>query len=285
MSLPLLELLLLSLPLVLGAYLSFSLMKLPDLSIESAYLFGAVAAISMQDLPLPEGGLGILILIGASLLGGALVGVVSSALNQLFRLPYLLAAIITNGLFHGLTQFTLGQPLLSFRLSMDGGSELSFLLLVGVVLCLILLIVLRSQLGVSFAIYGNNPQFFTSHGISTRFVVMAGVCLADACAGLGGYLFAQSNGFVDLSMGYGVVLFCLTSLMLGKVVIPTAKPSLATPLVGVIFALVIQQLLLNLGLDLKYFNAFQALFLVVALLILNRKKQFSIQQLTDHLGV
>lgn len=268
-----LEQALIALPLIVGAYLTLSLLKLPDFSIESAYLFGAVAAFLAQDLPLP---FVILIAMG----GGMIVGTVVSVLNQLLHIPFLLAAIVTNGVFHGLTQYFLGTSMASFRLVFPI-SELTLLLCVAAGILLIFSFGMRSQFGYSLAIYGNNPHFFQHHSISGRYIVFLGVILGHACAGLSGFLFAQSNGFVDLTMNFGVILLCLTTLMIGKFFLSTPRPHLLIPLIGVVIFFLIQQSLLRMGLNLKYFNAFQALFILVILYFGHRKHTLTL----DHLGV
>lgn len=275
----LLEQMLLALPLVLGAYISYSLLKLPDLSLESAYLFGAVSAVIAQE---HGGGLAVILL--AAIAGGALVGLMSSALNQFFKLPFLLASIITNGLFHGLTQFCLGTSLLSIRSQGPAALDSLYgLLAIGSLLTILLGLGLRSQLGVSYAIFGNNPAFFRHYGISMKYIVMSGVILADSLAGISGYLFAHANGFVDLSMAYGLVLLCITALVLGKVTIP--KPRILIPLAGLLGYFILQHLLLAIGMNLKYFNAFQALFVLTALLLYNKRLALTQSRQIDHLGV
>jgi putative ABC transport system permease protein len=253
-----LEQALIALPLVIGAYFTLSLLKLPDFSVESAYLFGAVAAFLTQDLPLP------LVLLSA-MCGGMIVGITVSFLNQILRIPFLLAAIVTNGLFHGITQYLLGTSVSSFHLALPM-SELTLILCAATLLLLIFGFSIRSQLGYSWAIYGNNTQFFNNHhNISGRYVVFSGVIVGHGCAGISGFLFAQSNGFVDLTMNFGIILLCLTAIMIGKLLIPTYRPNLLVPLIGVAAFFLIQQTLLRMGLNLKYFNAFQALFIFVIL--------------------
>jgi len=273
MILPILDQLLIALPLALGAYLTLSLLKLPDFSIESAYLFGAVMAYLAQDLPLPW------VLLSAGF-GGAFVGIIVTSLNQYLKLPFLLAAIITNGVFHGLTQYLLGTSLQSFH-PLLGISEPIFLSIVSVGLIAIVAILLFSQLGYSLAIYGHNPHFFQHHPVSGRYVLFSGVLLGHACAGIAGFLFSLSNGFVDLTMNYGIILLSLSALILGKSFIRTNKPNLLIPLVGLFAYFCIQQILLHVGLNLKYFNSFQALCILGALGLFQWKKKISI----DHLGV
>jgi putative tryptophan/tyrosine transport system permease protein len=273
MIFPILDQALIALPLLIGAYITLSLLKLPDFSIESAYLFGAVMAYVGKDLSWP------LILLNA-LIGGVIVGALVSTLNQYLRLPFLLAALITNGLFHGLTQYVLGTSMKSFHpVSMP--SEHALFALIGVGLIGIIGFGLRSQLGYSWAIYGNNPLFFHHHPTSGRYVTFFGVMIGHGCAGIGGSLFALSNGFVDLTMNFGVILFCLTALILGKSCIRTHRPNILVPLVGLIAYFCVQQTLLRMGLNLQYFNAFQALFILTLLSVFQKKRK----KLIGHLGV
>lgn len=264
---------LIALPLVLGAYLTISLLKLPDFSIESAYLFGAVAAFLARELPLP-------LVLFSAMCGGMIVGLVVSFLNQMLRIPFLLAAIVTNGLFHGLTQYCLGTSVKSFQISLPL-SELTLLIGIAAIVLMVLGFGVRSQLGYSFAIYGNNPQFFRNHHQSGRYVVFSGVMLGHGCAGISGFLFAQSNGFVDLTMNFGVILLCLTAMMIGKFFFSGPRPNILIPLAGVTMFFLIQQSLLRMGLNLKYFNAFQAIFILAILYLSHRKQTVTL----DHLGV
>lgn len=273
MMFPIIEQILIALPLVIGAYFTLSLLKLPDFSIESAYLFGAVTAFLARDFSLP------VMLISASC-GGMLVGAIVCTLNQFLRLPFLLAAIVTNGLFHGLTQYLLGTSMASFHPTLLL-QEVTILSLVGVSLISIFSLGVRSQLGYSFAIYGNNPHFFHNHHVSGSYVKYFGVMIGHGCAGIGGFLFALSNGFVDLSMNFGVILLCLTALILGKLLIRSVNPNILIPLVGVLAYFCIQQTLLRLGLNLKYYNAFQALFILTILFVGHRQQKLTL----DHLGV
>jgi putative tryptophan/tyrosine transport system permease protein len=273
MILPILDQALMLLPLLIGAYITLSLLKLPDFSIESAYLFGAVMAYLAKDLALP-------FVILSSILGGAVVGAIVSALNQCLKLPFLLAAIITNGLFHGLTQYLLGTSLKSFHPPFLLAEHTIFIL-VGIGVVGITALMLRSQLGYSLAIYGNNPLFFQHHPISGRYVTFCGVMAGHACAGIAGFLFALSNGFVDLTMNFGIILLCLTALILGKSFIRTHLPNILVPLTGLVTYFCVQQTLLHFGLNLKYFNAFQAVVILGMLCLFQRKKKIPL----DHLGV
>jgi putative ABC transport system permease protein len=276
-------------PLILGAYISVSLMKLPDLSIESAYVFGAILAAKMLpffiNLPSP---LILIIMSCISLIGGACVGAVSGLLTQKARIPHLLSSIITIGIFHGISQLVAGV-----YVSLSGYTnvltfdciplhpELPILVIIFIACSIAAMYFFTTELGYSLAVFGNNPSFFAHYGISTMYVFMMGLVIANACAGLSGYLCAQSNGFADISMGFGKLLLCVTALILGKI-IPTKIISLIPAVSGVFAYFALQQLLLKVGFDLRYFTMVQALVIVVILIVQHRKKE---NLHIDHLGV
>ena len=293
MILVIIEQTMLHLPLMFGAYISFSLLKVPDLSIETAYVVGAIFSsyplLGMSTLP---GGIMMITVICTSLIGGALVGMVSSLLTQKAHFPHLLSSIVTFGLFHGINQFvsSVYVSLSAARnpLTLCGvvpqHPELVMLIGIGVLVTVLMYGLFRTQIGYSYAVYGNNPQFFSNYGISTSFVFVTGIMIANALAGLSGYLFAQSNSFIELNMGVGKVLLCITALILGKSLVSTKKPfSLYIPLVGTSAYFAMQQVLLKMGFNLKYFTAVQAL-LVLCILVYTYRKQPQ-RSIHDNLGV
>lgn len=264
---------LLMLPLIMGAYITLSLLKVPNFSLESAYLFGGVAAYLSGELQMP-------LVILAAMGGGMTVGLTVSIFNQILKVPYLLAAIVTNGLYHGVTQYLLDSSSANIHVTAPVG-EIPLLLITNESAVALFACLLRSQLGYSFAIYGNNPRFFANHRVSEKFVLTFGIMTGHALAGVSGFLFAHANGFIDLTMNYGIILMCLTALMIGKLAFRAYKPNSLTPLLGITAFFIIQQSLLCLGLNLKYFNAFQALFVLSIVVVGYRKKTIHL----DHLGV
>ena len=293
MILVIIEQTMLHLPLMFGAYISFSLLKVPDLSIETAYVVGAIFSsyplLGMSTLP---GVIMMITVICTSLIGGALVGMVSSLLTQKAHFPHLLSSIVTFGLFHGINQFvssvyvslSVARNPLALCDVVPQHPELVMLIGIGVLVAMLMYGLFRTQIGYSYAVYGNNPQFFSNYGISTSFVFITGIMIANAVAGLSGYLFAQSNSFIELNMGVGKALLCITALILGKSLVSTKKPfSLYIPLVGTSAYFAVQQVLLKMGFNLKYFTAVQSL-LVLCILIYTYRQQPQ-RSIHDNLGV
>src|SRR5271157_514723 len=90
------EQLFLYIPLIIGAYISFSLMKLPFLSIEAALVSGAIMASKVLLLMPNAHPLIILAVVClASLISGGLVGGMVAALVMYAKIPQLLANILT----------------------------------------------------------------------------------------------------------------------------------------------------------------------------------------------
>jgi putative ABC transport system permease protein len=280
---------LLHFPLILGAYISISLMKVPDLSLDSAYVFGAIlASITVPTVQHMPCAVALLVIISASLIGGACVGLVSSLLTQKARLPHLLSSLITIGIFHGISQLVAGVYVsLSGYINMleldiiPLHPELPILTLIFCILTCVAIYFFKTELGYSLAVFGNNPNFFAHYGISSSYIFMVGIIVANACAGLSGYLFAQSNGFADINMGFGKILLCVTAIILGKSV-HNKTLSVMTPIAGLLSYFTLQQLLLKVGFDLRYFTMIQAL-VIVAILITHYKRNESLN--SDHLGV
>ena len=291
MILIILEQALIHVPLMCAAYISFSLLKVPDLSLESAYVSGALAtSLCLSIAPVVQSnGVLLVLLICISLISGALVGLVAGLLTRLLAIPHLLSAIITNGIFWGVNQILVGtylslsglrNPLIINLVARH--PELPLLLLIGITVVCVMFFVCQTQLGYSFAVFGTAPHFFRHYGINADYVFIVGLCVSNALAGLTGYLFAQSTGFADINMGFGKTLFCITALMLGKTVCIAKKPIVIwVPIIGGIFYFVMQQLLLKVGFNLKYFTMVQALLVLLILIVHTRKSGETI----DYLGV
>ena len=279
-------------PLVLGSYCTFSLMKVPDLSLEAAYVCGSIVGARMLILtnswPLF---LCMPLTILASIVGGLLVGLTSSLLTHKAKFPHLLSSILTMGVFHGMNQFLLGtsnvsltskRNLLGLINIMRRYPELPEFVIAFLILAVLGYLFLRTQLGTSLAVYGNNPNFFSHYGISTQFVFISGILISNGLAGLAGFFDAQASGFVDINMGAMKALFCITSIILGKTLIAPKKPySIWVPIVGSFTYFVIIQLLLKVHFNLKYFTMVQSLIVAVILIMKYQKSRTR----TNHLGV
>lgn len=281
-----LEQFLLHIPLLFGALISFSLLKVPDLSIETAYVsgafFGGKIALLCKNFVSPFQYLGIL----ASLLVGFCVGIVSSFLTKFLRISHLLSTIMTTGFFYSVNQLCFGSylSLNEVRLLFHSNHfmlypELFFLLFSSFLLFLIMFFLLHANIGYLWVVYGINRDFFDKYQISQKSVFVLGIAIANMFAGYAGYLQAQSNGFVEISMGFGKALVCLTSLIIGKIFVMSTHPiSLFRPIIGGAGYFGLQVLLIYFGFNTIYFSAMQTL-IIALMLALNKHMTLSDEDL------
>ena len=137
-----------------GGIFSISLLKLPDLSIEAAFVFGAISA---SKTIIFFNGINN-IYVGAlvfcvSLLAGAAVGIFSSMLTLKFKLSPLLSSIMAIGFFHGIYQLVLRSLKLSISCYdnfFSFVSETYFLIFLAIVCSILVGLLLRSQIGFAF---------------------------------------------------------------------------------------------------------------------------------------
>jgi putative tryptophan/tyrosine transport system permease protein len=263
-------------PLVLGTYISISLMKIPDLSIEVAYVFGAIFAskIIYLDFNVSPFLLFFFVLF-SSMIGGSIVGLISATLCHIANIPHLLSSILTIGLFHGINQFVLGGAIISVSQYNNCLEQIPFIesnpefLMLGIIFIMVAFfsfLFLKTQIGFCLAVFGVNQSFFEYYKISRTFVYFLGICIANSLAGISGYFVMQTSGFVDVNAGVGMILFAITSLILGKSLYLKKKYfSFSIPIIGVISYCVIQQILLKFGFNLKYFTMIQSTIVLVIL--------------------
>lgn len=295
LSLIIIEQVLIYLPLIAGTYISFSLMKVPNLSIEAAYVTGAIFASRALEfgtnLEVP---FIIIFAVLASILGGCFVGLIVYLMQSELKIPHLLANILALGILYGINLYLLGSgnkslsslinPLLSTTV-FQAHPEIVGIALISCTALFAVFVLFKTQVGYCLAIYGNNPNFFNNYGISSKFITCFGLISCNALAGISGYLSAQTNGFVDINAGQGISLFCVTALILGKTMIKSEnKISILVPLFGLVTYCSLQQLLVNFGFNLRYFTLIQSL---IVLGILAKKYQHldSNKLATDILGI
>jgi putative tryptophan/tyrosine transport system permease protein len=278
-------------PLILGAYISVGLMQVADLSLEIAYVSGALySSFVLSHAASLSSGFLFTLLVLVSMIAGIVVGLLSSTITSYMRVSHLLSAIITAGVFHGLNQLITGSYFsisgypntLSIVPSLARYPELSMLVCIAGVCIGLFYCMVRTEFGYALATYGNNADFFRYFGISKRYVFIMGIMLANALAGLSGYLFAQSNGFAEMNMGVGRILLCITALVLGKLVLQLRTFSVTIPLCGLVCYVALQQLLLFIGFNLKYFMMAQSLIIVCVLAVTRMSRRVLSR---DNLGV
>lgn len=206
----------------LGLYVSFRTLDIADLTTDGSFTLGIVtcAALTAAGHPL----LGLVLAVAA----GALAGLVTAVLQTRLGVQPILAGIITMtglisinlmvlggksnlSILRSETLFTKAQALLGKWGNLAVTAGFALLCAVGIVWFL------RTQLGLSLRATGDNRAMVTASSIDPAFTTTVGLCLANALVGLSGGLLAQQQGFGDTTLGTGMVVIGLASLVIGEV--------------------------------------------------------------------
>lgn len=255
----------------LGVFISFRTLNIPDLTVDSSFTLGAAFSAVLCSSGQP--GLGI----GAAFMAGCLAGCATALLHTKLKIQPLLAGILVMlGLYSINLKVMDGRaniPLLNkttiFSILQGTSLEVySGLIIPSLTLFAILILLfwfLKTKLGFVLRATGDNEQMVKALGVNTDTIILTGLALSNGLVALSGAMIAQYQSFADVSMGIGMVIIGLASVIIGEVVFgvsPLLRRLLAVILGAVLYRLVIA-LALELGMpptDLKLVSA-----LIVAL--------------------
>ena len=148
----------------------------------------------------------------------------------------------------------------------DASMLLAVLLFISV-LGVALYIFFRTNLGTAIRATGDNPQMIRALGVSVDFILVLGLSLSNGLIALSGAMLAQYQGFADVQMGIGMVVWGLASVIIGEALVGTA--SLGLLITGAVIGSVLFRLLvaiaLRWGLNPNDLKLITALFVLVAL--------------------
>ena len=257
-----------------GVYLTFRVLDFPDLTVDGSFTTGAATA-----GVLITNGVNPFLASAAGFATGFVAGCVTGLLHTKGRIDGLLAGILTMIGLWSINLRIMGSanvPLLSqdsvftpLDAVMGTWAGVGLLAVGTVLLCLLIVWFLSTDLGLSLRATGDNQQMITSFGVSTDFTKILTLALSNGLVGLCGALIAQYQGFADISMGIGLILVGLASVILGQAVLTQSRLWLAVVAVAlgsVIYRLIIFAAL-QVGLNPNDMKLITALLVIVALLV------------------
>lgn len=210
----------------LGTYLTFRLLKFPDITVEGSFpLGGAVAAALIVAGLNPY--LATLVAFGAGLLAGS----ITAFLNVRLKILHILSGILTSVALYSINMRVMGRPNVPL-LGVDTvftplevhfpGSALAMPIALAAA-CLVVVLILNrflaSEMGLALRATGVNERMSAAYGIPTGRMKWLGLALANGLSALGGALFAQMQGASDVNMGVGVVVIGFAAVIGGTVLI------------------------------------------------------------------
>jgi putative ABC transport system permease protein len=271
--------------LALGIYISMKIFNIPDITTDGSYtLGGVVTAVTLtHNQPL-------YLVLPAVILTGALAGALTGLIHTKLKINALLAGILVMTALYSVNLSIMGRsniPLMGtsslytiLHLSPTTNYNTFWILLVFVALVtLVIGYLLKTDFGIAMRATGNSESMIRALGVNTDAMKITGLALANALTAVSGYLLTQYQGFADISMGIGVVITGLGSVIIAETLINWLRitsvwVSLGLVLFGAIIFQLVLALTLMIGVDANLLKLVTAVFvlLIVSLPRLNFKK-------------
>ncbi|MES2064828.1 MAG: ABC transporter permease [Bacteroidota bacterium] len=257
-----------------GIYISMKIFNIPDITTDGSYTLGGVVTGTMLTHNQPG-----YIILPAVLLAGALAGALTGIIHTKLKINALLAGILVMTALYSVNLTILGRsnlPLLNLptlfsvvNLITDVNQN-SLIILMGFVLILTLLIgyLLKTDFGIAMRATGNSEPMIRALGVNTDRMKITGLAIANALTALSGYLIVQLQGFADISMGIGIVIVGLGSVIIAETIINWLRItsvwlSLVLVMAGAVIFQFVLALTLNIGVDANLLKLVTAVFVLL----------------------
>jgi putative tryptophan/tyrosine transport system permease protein len=278
--------------LALGVYISFRIFEFPDITAEGSITLGAaVSAVLLVSGWSPV----------AATMFGALAGTVAGAFTGMLAMNFginrLLSGILTMTALYSINLRIMGKsnvPLLNewslvsqaeaLGKKLFGAADLrvlgwdvpprdaALILLAPLAIAIIgvaLYLFFRTNLGTAMRATGDNAKMIRAMGADDGLMTILGLAVANTLIALSGALLAQYQGFADVQMGIGMVVWGLASVIIGEALVGTTQ--LGYVITGAIMGSVLFRLLvamaLRWGLNPNDLKLITAAFVFVALVL------------------
>ena len=269
----------------LGVFLSFRTLNTPDLTVDGSIVTGMAASAMICSV----GGNPYLGLLAAFIVGCA-AGSVTALLNTKLGIQPLLAGILV----------MLGSYSVNLRI-MGGKANLAIIdsktvytsfqelvpskyssLILGLILLTLITALfyyfLKTRIGFALRATGDNDDMVRASGINSDAMRLIGLALSNGLVGLSGGLLAQYQSFSDTSMGVGMVVIGLASVIIGEAVFGTRsllRRLIAVSLGAILYRTVIA-FALTLGMPSTDMKLVSAVIVTIALSTGRLGEKFSI---------
>lgn len=277
--------------LALGVYLSFRIFDFPDITAEGSITLGAAVAAVLLVKGWPP--------LAATLMGalaGSVAGAVTGVLAMNFQINNLLSGILTMTALYSVNLRIMGKsnvPLINEktlvsstdqigrRLFGDGvrllgwpvnSRDAALIVVIPILIAavaIMLYLFFRTNLGTAMRATGDNSQMIRAMGADDKMMVILGLALSNGLIGFSGALLAQYQGFADVQMGIGMLVWGLASIIIGEALVGTRQ--LGYAIIGAVMGSVLFRLLvavaLRWGLNPNDLKLITAAFVFAALIV------------------
>jgi putative ABC transport system permease protein len=258
----------------LGIYISMKIFNIPDITTDGSYtLGGAVTGVLLLKHEPAY------IILPAVMLAGAIAGALTGIIHTKLKINALLAGILVMTALYSINLTIMGRsnlPLIGtssiftlLHLVADPNQNTFWILLFFViVVTLIIGYLLKTDFGIAMRATGNSETMIRSLGVNTDRMKITGLAIANALTAVSGYLIAQLQGFSDISMGIGIVIVGLGSVIIAEAFInwfriTSVWLSLVLVLGGAIIFQFVLAFTLSIGIDATLLKLVTAVFVLL----------------------
>ena len=279
--------------LALGVFISFRIFAFPDITADGSITLGTsvAATLLVRGVNPPLASL-------AGFFAGMIAGACTGTLHTRFKINSLLSGILVMTALYSINLHIMGKsnvPLLSvttlatqserigvklmrgatafglagWELSVRDVSVLGAVALAVSLTGVLLYLFLRTNLGMAMRATGDNVQMIRALGVNDANMIVFGVAISNGLVALAGALLAQYQGFADVGMGIGMVVWGLASVIIGEALVGTNQ--LGITIIGAVMGSVLFRLLvavaLRWGLSPNDLKLITAAFVFCALIV------------------
>jgi putative tryptophan/tyrosine transport system permease protein len=280
--------------LALGVFISFRIFAFPDITADGSLTLGAAVAAALIAK-----GYNPWVATVAAMVAGSLAGGTTAILHTRFNINGLLSGILVATALYSVNLHVMKRsniPLLDARtVSTDlvsvaehaagraesfhlFGREVTFrdavnLAAVMVMVALVAWIMdlfLRTSLGTAMRATGDNPRMIRALGADVGRMITIGLMMSNALVALSGAILAQYQGFADVQMGIGMIVWGLASVILGQALVGAGGGlglSICGAVIGSLLFRLMVALALRWGLDHNDLKLITAVFVFAALVL------------------
>ena len=258
----------------LGIYISMKIFNIPDITTDGTYTLGGVVTAVLLTNHQPT-----YVILPAVILAGGTAGALTGIIHTKLKINALLAGILVMTALYSVNLTVLGRsnlPLINLpslftivNIVGDPNQNTFWILAIFVIVITFLIgYLLKTDFGIAMRATGNSESMIRSLGVNTDRMKITGLALANALTALSGYLVAQFQGFADISMGIGIVIVGLGSVIIAETLINWFKLtsvwlSLVLVLAGAVIFQLVLAVTLSVGVDPKLLKIVTAGFVLV----------------------
>lgn len=248
--------------LAMGVFITYKILDIADLSVEGTFPFGAFVAakfIIMGFNPILATFLAFLI--------GTLAGLLTATLFTKVKIKPLLAGILTMNILYSVNLRIHGKSnvhLFDYKTIFDLGNKLAILILIVLLVKVLMDLFLKTEMGYLLIATGDNEALVKSLGQNTNKYKVLGLMLSNGLIALSGALMAQSNGFVDITMGRSTIVVALAAIIIGDTIMKSSNrlKSTSRAIIGALIYKIIGGIAIDLGLSTNDLEAINAIIVI-----------------------